>query len=1152
MRGLVRDAAGQPVAKADIVLLRYSATRIKPLTLQSDAVGRFAAQVEAPQRDENAPDDLDAAQLEAWRVPALIHAPGLALQHVMLRAADNDITLRRGASATGTVRDAGGAPVGGARVSLQYLRLAAGSDELSHFLSRVSLQGLPDENPLFRAFQTVTQPDGTWVLRDLPLESTAYVILDDSRFLQKSVETTIGATPDETSPAAPDLIANPGARITGRVLFSDGKPVPDAIIMVEVAGTERGYARGHTASDGTFSFRGLPGGRATLTVAPPDEKWAPAGASGVAVTVGAETRAPDITVGAGIALSGTITDSGSKLPVAGVRVAAGGPFGFAFSPPSDAQGRYTVRAVAGSTRFYIYSRPLDYLLDMSRSDITRPITANSKAAPDFALRRGITLTGTALDEAGKPATGATISSGNRFEGATTTVDAQGAWKLRGVDGRGLRPGGNPNRPSGSVILKTSGDWQIVGDGRVRANAPAPIQLTLRRIERQDVTVRVVTPEGEPVAGAKVLISILFDPTNGAQRMDTIQTNRRGEVVLRGLRPDESAEITPSKAGYTLVKVGAVARLDAKTDAPRVSDAVLSPLDATIEGRVIDAQGAPVANALVAPLFPGDGRDTSAPRAKTDAQGGFKLENLRVGETVVGAARGRDWGQGSATTGGKIEIKLQSAAPQPAPRDVERAFALLARWMDDEGPKPGHELTNLAENLAFLDRERAEKLLTQFGPKNREGFSSEVVLALVQRDPARHAAWGRAQIALIKDASNHEDVLMQLAMMTAATDPQGAQKIYDAIAPNVVAAPTQGAKKNEIGDAYRYATLAGLAGRLKHADAQFWRDTLAASVKRLSRDEQMFRIGGFAEAVAQGDEAGALQFLSAWEPALQVRALEDVIPVIAQRDLPAARRLLAQMETLVAQPDLPVEADRNDAMYRPTPTHSLDVARLSVIRKLLPSDPQAARAIAQKLADDGYGFKEIAPEAAARLPREAAIPALREAFEAVARKGYGEAGGMARIAALMAPFDTALSEQFFDAARAKLAGDKEEDEHREGAAAYAFYRASFDPTESRLLLENEWQRTLGARRLRPTTAAQRDDYRNTISVNRLHKVAWAMSALDFERASEMVEEVAALNGQGHSDIPARHHLIAWLLASEVERQFVSFERPRSEVLDSTRR
>jgi hypothetical protein len=334
---------------------------------------------------------------------------------------------------------------------------------------------------------------------------------------------------------------------------------------------------------------------------------------------------------------------------------------------------------------------------------------------------------------------------------------------------------------------------------------------------------------------------------------------------------------------------------------------------------------------------------------------------------------------------------------------------------------------------------------QGGGKNNQRLPSETVLELVRRNPARLAAWGHEQITLIADAEQRQSPLLHLAMISATSDAKGARQIYDTIAPTVAVptlAPGDAARRNEIGEAYTYAALAALAGALGLPDAAPWREALVASVKRLSADEQMFRIGGYAEEIARGDAEGALQFVNLWSPALQVRALEDVIPVIALRDLPTAQRLLGHMTELVARPDLPVEADRNDAMYRPTPTHSLDVARISVLKRVRVTDPQAAHALAQKLSEDGYGFGAYQVETATRLPREAALSALRSAFEVAGRGGYGEAGGKARVAALVTPLNTALGEEFFSAALGKLArrgGIEDEDDYRESAAAYAFYR-----------------------------------------------------------------------------------------------------------------
>jgi hypothetical protein len=1154
--GVVVDAQGQPIGGATVVLLPgalINGKRLPAVLLKSDGAGQFAGEVEAPQQSKDAPDEggdagaTEPTALEVWRVPVLVHSPGYAIQYSFLTPKANPITLERGVAASGLVKDAAGQPVSGALVRTRYINLSEGTDEISRFLNFVNLDDLPAGNGVRRAFEATTHADGSWTVRDLPVGSSVQFNLADPRFVSQSIDVPLGASQDEVETPAPDLVATPGATVSGRVLFPDGKPVADTSISARVEGTNRGYAQTRSAPDGTFSLVGLPAGKAKLQIAPPSEQWAPAGAENLALTTSVALRVPDITLASGIAVSGTISDVETKLPLAGASVMADGPFGSATSTLSDVQGRYTVRTVAGPNRFYVFARPRDYLRDWD-GQITKPIARTSTVAPDFALRRGVTLRGTALDEAGQPATGATIASGSLFEGATTVVDAKGTWTLRAVDPRPSRFSGRSRASTGTITLQSSGAWEIASGATVSAAAVDPVALTLRRVLLQNVTARVTTPDGTPLVGIPVRISILFDPSRGSVRFQNAVTSARGEFVVRALRPEESAEVTPLKDGYTLVKAGVIAALKAGTTGARATDTVITALDVTVRGRVIDPNGVPVMGARVAPISSIDLR--LYPVASSNKDGQFALEKLQNGPLTLGAAFGRQWGRLEVKVAAKDSVAgeqttITMGAPEAVvpERALDATFEFLDEWKAEGGKS--YEWGRMVAQFAVLDPTRALQLLKGADGRVEVTSFTTALYELLEHDPARAKAWAEVYLDHLEGSRNTPSLWLSIALATIHDDPVSARKIYDRFAPTVAD------DKTDLSNLRNYALLGAIAGRLDLPEASKWQSALDAAFAKLSADDQAFRVGSYVDAAAQADLPGAEKMLAKMSPALQVRALEEMIPTVAKRDIPAAQRLLEQMETLVATPDLPVPEDRDDAMYRPKPTQSLNKARDAIVIQLLKTDPQAAYELAKKLTEDGYGRTARRAEIAARLPAAQAVPLLLQEFEAARTSRYGDpAGEMSRIAALMMPFDAKQGESMFAQARPLLKpdsrfGDMEDFGPR--TTAYAFYRAPFDPAESRLLLENEWRRLFnklrqGREKARKAGLEPNQDATSNTYEHMIQDVVWAMVPVSLDRASEMQQELSVLKASSGF---YRRNLGTWLLSTDAARARLSFRNPVAE-------
>ncbi len=1111
LSAIVRAPDGTAIKGADVtVIARDENGKPRYTELKTNEQGRFATQQSKTK----------------WGSEAFVHAPGYAFGHIyVLPDKTGNLTLKLGATAMGKVVNSTGESVANALIKVKSLSFVD-ENEPDARLRSASIYQLPENSAIKRALQLQTDENGNWQLDDLPDGANIVFQLLDSRFARFSV----GLVLESNLQKVPDLVATPGATLKGRVLNPDGKPLADARVDANVGSGRNGYGSTQTDADGTFTIASLLTGDAEIKVGSPVADLAPTSVQGVTVTAGQITTAPDIKLDAGVLLTGKVTDKETKMPLAEASVMAQGDFGNVPSTLTGKDGIYRVRVPQGQVRFYVYARPAGYISDIF-ADTKANIGEASTNAPDFAIQRGLTLTGTAVDETGTPAQGATIIAGSAWEGAQSGVDAQGKWTLTGVNANS-----NGRRDNGEGQLKTTGNWQIVGDGMVSLRAGDEIKLILRRIERQDVTLRIVTPEGEPVEGAQVRFAILVDATNRSTRYETAVSNAAGEVTVRKLRPDESAEVTATKENYALQKSGVITAL--KANEARATDAILTPKNGTLRGRIVNAAGEAVRGASVAVLWPGDVRQPNA-IVRSDENGRFAMENLRTGELLIGAAQGRDWGQTEAQTGGDIEIKLAPAAPQPAPENRELARALLQGWFEDEGQRSNSNLAEYAARVASLDADSAAQLAQFAGAGNQSWFDTELAQILAKKEPQRAIETARAEAEQPKKADEHQQDLLDLTTLLVRNgEAEEARAAYEKAAPVAIAASKTGAANP--GSVYRYAQLAGITGALQHRDASYWAEILDRALPDKPNDEMMFRIGGYMKTFAESDVDSALAFMETLTPAAQVRAYEDVIPVVVARDLPRAQEILARMDAMVARGDLPIEPDRNDAMYRPKPARSLNVARASIVKALLPTDPRAAYEQAKKITADGYDLERLQIVAALRLPDKEALPILRAQFTELRDKGDRSGGDMARLARLVEPLDSALSEQWFETARARLADDKYNDETmRESAAPYAFYRAASNPAQSRLMLENEWQRW--------NNIKTEEAYHKS---SLLQNICWAMVPIDLERALQMMRETDTIMGkENYNKVWTQRNYLMWILASERERREIDFERPESSVFGS---
>lgn len=287
----------------------------KPLGGASVRLTRVGSAIVAGQANTGADGrfELGAHAVGAYLVVA--EAPGLAAAYELVDLDDPGrrpdpaaLALALGpctVGIAGTVRDAGGGVIAGARVTFLVAHAAAGVTVTT------------TEAGAYRLCAPVAAASGR-----LRAEAEGYGTVDLP---------LVGPLPRAIER---DLRLSPEAVVEGRVVDAAGAPLGGVTVRVGA----NALASGSTDAGGVFRIAGLPGGRHTLTV----EGHLVEPAQEIAVLPGQSLREVVVTVRSLATLAGLVRRGG--VPVAGARVATGPGLG-AERAYSDAAGRFVLEGL---------------------------------------------------------------------------------------------------------------------------------------------------------------------------------------------------------------------------------------------------------------------------------------------------------------------------------------------------------------------------------------------------------------------------------------------------------------------------------------------------------------------------------------------------------------------------------------------------------------------------------------------------------------------------------------------------------------------------------------------------------------------------------------------------------------------------------------
>jgi protocatechuate 3,4-dioxygenase beta subunit len=572
----------------------------------------------------------------------------------------------RDARITGSVLDATGGPIGGARVRVHFEGVALARYQRS---GRLGVSPAPDD-------EWITDPEGHFEGL-APAGGIGLVASADAY-----TETRKRAR----APAHDIMIVlAPASRVSGRVQRSDGSPVSGASLEIKPRAMDRPPLEGTSDARGEFSIGGVPGGVVEVT----------ASAAGLSSAhewlhlALAEVSAPIVlTLTEAHSLHGVVRAPDGSPCTAGMLRAAGHLEQMA---NIEANGDYRLDGLDDGT----------HELSATCHGVgtqTRSIHLAADSPPSLELNwqldLGFAVTGSVRRKNGEPYAGAMVmpfgaaapdgtSSASDRDVLANTIgtrcvsDAAGEFECGG-----LRPGWyRINAESGSGSSATSGAVRVDEQSRPHVELVMP--------DSGDVRVRVsgpITTSGDGLNG--LFARGVF--ARGSGPWPIPGTARGDRFVFQGLALGRyriaigrgPSELGPSAADIELTEPGQVIELELR-----------APDSLAIAGTVVDGAGEPVPDAwveaaLVEPDFPIP--YAVADPVLTDTEGRFQILDLPPGPYAVRASHPSGDAQSLDVAAGQRDVHLVvqgygslSGSVTDADGQPARDFSVLV-WSETPG------------------------------------------------------------------------------------------------------------------------------------------------------------------------------------------------------------------------------------------------------------------------------------------------------------------------------------------------------------------------------------------------------------------------------------------------------------------------------------
>lgn len=1034
----------KPVVGAQVLIGEYQGinnmSKAQLTRLVSDAQGIVVHETEFPMLPLQGEEKFTKEN----RLAARILAPGLVVAQKTLRSGDNEVVMEAGRSWGGQVFDEAQQPVEGVRIVLKG--------------SSAELTNTTELWP--RAFQqeSTTDKAGKWNFEGVPPTGWVRVEIDSPRYVREAWAFPLDAA------TAPPLYIERGATIKGRLLKPDGQAAADVPLTpggMDFSFYDDNYFQ--TAADGTFEITGLPAGTYYLQ----KNNFLGAGPlpfiiepKNVAVKTGEVRDIGDWKAAKGIQLVGKIVEKGTNKPVSSARVSAG--MGNAIAQP-DEKGSFSVLVEEDDLRWISLMAPGFVLPDLRAGGVVNGIVNLGT----IELKRGVSITGMVKDRNQKGISGVSllVRRGN-VQKQYIISDPTGKFTLEGLD-------------AGTYSLraqkgKTAKDVKIT---ILPNQKPAPIEVQLDVTEvandesRKAINGRVIDPEGNPVAGAKIEIR-LDDPDRSYQKTKAISG---ADGSFKAMWQYEQGPLVIGRAkrpGFTFVR----ADQSQWTNGTWNTTVVLQPQGTALRGQVLDALGRPAPRAYVSLA----GSNTQ-PMVQADEKGVFALSDVPLEGVTVLASNGIGFGETKVEKAdGPVQVTLREVAGEDATRQA---------LIDELLPQAGLEY--LADGdwnryWKMLGTERFEKAVSN---SKQDWFWTQYLNMLAEREPKTFLD-RLDQLLLPTTKGDLQIDLLVVRTQALSDDPAHRAKAQAWLEAH--SRPSLEITSSSVRDLLRTARI---AEAFQAGGGTKWVD-FAAQIAAQLPDK-----GILAEAEVWGMNVAPVglpaleNLIQDWGALAQLQAYSGASQFFSRTgDLKNTGAMLKRMEEIL--PEAQKSKDRVVLEgFERQPKDLLQSARSSYAKQLVETDPALAFEMTSNVPDFEKSTLLIAigKTLAKQGQKEAAEKALREVFNSKLSnvEWYPQAAEVAL------EFDPKLADELFQMAweRTKPFLDSSPQSYRASTESYAGARARNWPGESRILIEREW-----AQRLPSFNADDRENvYQNAAN---LKSLIAAMAGIAPRRAMEM--------------------------------------------------
>lgn len=560
-------------------------------------------------------------------------APGLVSNSPLPRTSPPAPAHAHGLSIRGTVVDAWGKGVAGARVSASWPEAGRTLSEIPCSDEAVNpweaVQGeTPTRRKLLRCLprtedlvlsmllaregeadifaEAVSGEDGAFVLQGLPQGPQVLLALSEHG---TAMQLGIPAGTDDVS-----LVLEQPHYMKGRAI-GDGAPLAGASVMVVGVDHTR-FFDASTDEDGRFHVGPLPRGGYQVLVS--KEGWRPA-----LEEVPLDVEDAEVRLQRRQALSGRVVANGVPVPAVEVEVIREGSNGLTpqVFAKSDGQGRFSLEVGTGK-----YTLTAERGGQYALTRVELPLSSTAEVV--LKLGEALHVEGMVLNDARGAVAGAKVMlerPGRSGKELSVVTDANGRYRAGPVD-----PG------SWNFVVEAEGHLDVLMEERTLAADMKPQDFTLKRAA--SIVGRIVDRAGRPVPGVHVALEkntpeepVEYEPQEGAY------SDRDGRFVLDASAPGEfRVHIREDDFLHTSIAVKAP-----------VADVVITLSEgASVEGTLTDTRGLPLPGfhvSVIPRAEAGHGHEEAPSRegTTTDAQGRFHCKGLTPGRYRVLAERATD-------------------------------------------------------------------------------------------------------------------------------------------------------------------------------------------------------------------------------------------------------------------------------------------------------------------------------------------------------------------------------------------------------------------------------------------------------------------------------------------------------------------------------